>query len=94
MENFGEYFLGALGCINMVLAMRKFEIQWTFCDYVAPALEEAGETMLGKRGSFLVLVATMGCPSDTNCTGVIMCCLCLFSCILLLCGYFGCRRRE
>jgi hypothetical protein len=55
VENFGEYLLGALGCINMVLAMRKFEIQWTFCDYVAPALEEAGETMLGKRGSFLVL---------------------------------------
>lgn len=30
MENFGEYLLGALGCINMILAMRKFEIQWTF----------------------------------------------------------------
>lgn len=38
MENFGEYLLGALGFINMILAMRKFEIQWTFCDYVAPVL--------------------------------------------------------
>lgn len=59
MENFGEYLLGALGCINIILAMRKFEIQWTFCDYVAPVLEEMGETMLGKRGSFLTLAASI-----------------------------------
>lgn len=59
VESFGEYLLGALGCINMILAMRKFEIQWTFCDYVAPVLEETGETIIGKRGSFLVLVATI-----------------------------------
>ena len=44
MENFGEYLLGALGCINMILAMRKFEIQGIGPNFGVGLLHECGWT--------------------------------------------------